>query len=214
MKGNYKPIKELWREEVRKDKDLFDFLRHFFSSDNETQIFINRCVKKLKIRRMLLRLQWYIQIADDIELIKLHRPSLQIIFLMSAAEGVIKTVFNKPKSEQSIKEFFSFISEADKMLIIKKFRRPFSFKYHRLRFSSIIKIFYEIRNRAVHGEDYWGFSFLNDADKESGFWQLTSGYLGKKIKRNETFELKLTYKEFRNIVAKTGLRCIQATLVR
>ena len=88
-----------------------------------------------------------------------------------------------------------------------------------LRFSSIIKILYEVRNKAVHGEDFWSFFFLTKKEKEefikdgyTDYGLMTAGYLGRKSKKRVSLDLTLTYEEFRDIIIRTAIANIKSFL--
>ncbi|MBI1755210.1 hypothetical protein HY250_04315 [Candidatus Azambacteria bacterium] len=206
------------------DKDLNDFLSPFFDSATERKKFIQKCLLKLKTRRMLLRTQWYAEIADGLDVVRSNRPALQIIFLMSLAEGVARLRTgvmddDTVSSRKMIYEFFKFTTAEDKKSLAQKFQRALiSYKHHKLRFSSAISILYDIRNKAVHGDDFYSFSLLNEKQKkefvDGGYTHygiMTTGFLGKrgKRKRRVSLDIVLTYKELRAIIARTALENIR-----
>ncbi|MDB5204919.1 MAG: hypothetical protein JWP09_947 [Candidatus Taylorbacteria bacterium] len=214
----WKPVEDATRQALVEDTELHQFLTPLLADKEERKKFIKKCLRKLKTRRMLLRAQWYLDIADDQELVRQNRPALKIIFLIALAEAVtkMKTGRNAIGSFDAIKRFFAFTSEQDKEKILLGFTRTLlSPKHHSLRFSSILRILYEIRNQAVHGEDYYSFSLPNEADKikRAGYtdWGfITSSSLGKKgKKRRISLDISLTYEELRDIVRRTAIANIQ-----
>lgn len=203
------------------DKDLNNFLNPFFDSKIATKNFIKQCLKKLKTRRMMLRAQWYAEIADGLGRVRNNRPALQIIFLMSLAEGVTRlrtgAVNNDGVgSKKMIHDFFKFTTTEDKKILSQKFQRALvSVKHHKLRFSSAISILYDIRNKAVHGDDFYSFSLLSEQKKKefvdggyTTYGMMTSGFLGKKRKRRVPLHIVLTYKELRAIIVRTAIQNI------
>lgn len=219
MKNSWSKISRAVKRELIEDADLNNFLSPFFDSEIDRKKFIKRCLIKLKTRRMLLRTQWYAEIADGLSKVRSNRPALQIIFLMSLAEGVarLRAGDNSTDSKKIILDFFRFTSAKDKKLLAQKFRRAFvSVKQHKLRFSSAVNILYDIRNKAVHGHDFYSFSLLNEQRKKeyinggyTHYGVITTGLLGKKRKRRVSLDISLTYMELRNIIVRTALENIR-----
>lgn len=215
-----KKLSDLAKQGISEDVALKTVLRPFFQNNANTQNFVNQCLKKIKTRRMLLRLQWFLEIADDIEKIRADRPALRLIFLMALAEGTAnQNLRSNLNSAKAINEFFRHILLEDKIQLLRNFRYSMGNpRTARLRFSSIIKILYDVRNKAVHGEDFWSFSFLRQEQKEqwereqyTDYGLLTTGHLGKKgRKRRVVLELTITYEEFRDIVIRTAIENIKA----
>ncbi len=224
MKNEWKQIDDSVKQELMVNPELNTFLEPVFLKPTERTDFIKNCLKKTKTRRMLLRSQWYTQIADDQEKVRNNRPALKIIFLMALAESVTKLRIgtNKIGSLEAIKEFFSCTTITDKKILMRDFQRALTKpKHHVLRFSSIIRIFYDIRNKAVHGEDYYSFSMLNNKGKtdfqKGGYthWGLmTFGNLGnRKGKRRVTLDTRITYDELRDIIRRTAIENIKVELI-
>lgn len=227
----WRKIDNAVKKELSENKDLNDFLGPFFDSELNRREFIKKCLKKQKARQMLLRTQWYSEIADGLDVIKSNRPVLQIIFLMSLAEGVVRLRINKDgddtvSSRLMIKEFFSCTTTQDKKIVAQKFRRALvKIKHHNLHFSSAVSILYDIRNRAVHGNDFYSFSLLNENQKkefvDGGYTHygiMTAGFLGKtgkikggnkRRKQRVPLHISLTYKELRDIIVRTAIENIK-----
>ena len=198
-------------------------LTPFFAGRKEREDFIQKCLARLKTRRMLLRVQWYVEIADGVGKVKQNRPALNLIFLMAFAESIAKqrTGKNSNDSLAMVKDFFKYISEEDSRLLQYGFRRTLlAPRTQRLRFSSIVRILYDIRNRAVHGEDFWSFNLLQKEEKEkfkqekyTDYGMLTSGSLGKRgKKRRVSLDTSLTYEDLRGIFIRTAITNIQSLL--
>ena len=111
----------------------------------------------------MLRVEWYVNIANKMPIIRDSRPALQIIFLIALAEGLASKRFTKKQaielgSQKLVLNFFKYITDLDKKELEMKFRRALTQeRHHKLYTSSIIRIIYQIRNDAVHGKDFWGF---------------------------------------------------------
>ena len=168
-----------------------------------------------------MRVQWFCQIADGLELVRKNRPALQIVFLVALAEGIAKQrVGKKMGSFLGIKEFFKkYINASDKKHLEHSFRRSITGpRLHKLTFTSQLRILYEVRNRVVHGEEFWVFFFMGKKEKEryikekfTDYAHLTEGWLGKQNrKRRVSLEMTLTYEEFKNIVIRTAIANINA----
>lgn len=217
MTDSIKELDELAKKAILKDRGLGIFLSVKFSDKATKEAFIKKCLKRDRTRHMLLRAQWYIEIADDMRKVRHNRPALSVIFFLSMAEYLIKEgeVNKRMRSEDAIKKFFTFISADDKKILEANFRRTLlNVRHHNLRFSSIVSILYEVRNKAVHGEDYFSFSLLNADDKEkhkdyTNFSMITEGYLGPRYKkRRQSLEISLAYEELRDIMKRTAVSAI------
>jgi len=217
-------IDKLVKRGLVEDEGLNKFLSPFFSSKTERINFIVKCLQKNKSRRMMLRAQWYAEIADSLERVKNNRPALQIIFLMSLAEGVTRLRTNNDgddnvSSKTMIHDFFRYTTASDKKLLARKFTRALTkAKHNNLTFSSVVNILYDIRNKAVHGYDFYSFSLL-DKNQEKEFVEggythygiMTSGFLGKtNRKRRVSLDISLTYEELRCVIVRTALENINA----
>lgn len=229
--NTWREIDKMVKKELLKNRELNNLLTPFFNSESSRKEFIQKCLKKQKTRRMLLRTQWYSEIAEGLDVVKSNRPALQIIFLMSLAEGVARLKTDKDgddtvSSRSMIKEFFSRTTTQDRKLIAQKFKRALvKIEYHNLRFSSAVNILYDIRNRAVHGNDFYSFSLLNENQKkefvDGGYTHygiMTTGFLGKtgktrsgnkRRKQRVRLDISLTYKELKNIVIRTAIENIK-----
>lgn len=196
------------------DKKLHDFLKPVFTDDIGRKDFIKKCLKKSATKRMLLRAQWYTEIADGQEKVKRDRPALRLIFLMALAECIAKqrTGNIDLPSFKAIREFFGYISDGDKNILYKGIKP----QNRNLRFLSILKILYNVRNMAVHGEDYFSFSLMEKEKKEKcddGYSLATFGYFGKKGRKEKVLlSIKLTYGELSGIFRKTAIANIKSML--
>lgn len=218
MNKIWKKVDDATKRGLVVDKKLNNFLRPVFVVQQEREVFIKDCLKRTSTRRMLLRSQWYTEIADDQKKVRLNRPALRIIFLIALAEALAKKRLKKKnmKSFEAIKEFFKYITAQDKALFLKGFRRTLLYsKHHNLRFSSVVKVLYDIRNRAVHGEDYYSFSILDKKRKKEYDIDssLTFAFLGNRNrKRKVSLDIALTYEDLRNIFRRTAIENIKSLL--
>ncbi len=203
-------------KEILSDADLSKFLSRYLTSKEERLDFIRHCLQKVQTRQMLLRLHWYVDLAHDFGSVKLSRPSLQIIFLMSMAEALAryKKRYSKMGSKDAIHEFFKEILSEDESLMKQKFRRSLaSNSSSQLTFKSIVNILYQVRNDAVHGKAFWKFHLSDERDLDQGMSLITEGYLGpQNRKRRESLELTLTYKQLVDVFVRTGLENIKTVL--
>ena len=198
------------------DKELDSFLKPVFPEPEEREKFVKTCFKRVKAREMLLRAQLYTELANNQKKIGRERPAIQLIFLMALAEGVAKR--RTGKSKDPIKDFFEYISSDDTKILLNQFKRTLS--KPRLRFSSVRRILYEVRNRAVHGDEFWEFSLVDEAERAeakmagyTSYGRLTFGYLGKRgRKREQPIVLNLTYEELRDIFRRTAIENIKSIL--
>jgi len=214
-------INEKTKQFLAQDKSLLIFWSKYFISENEASFFIQNCFKRLLTRRMVLRVKWYVDIANEMPKVQDSRPALQVVFLVALAENIARRKHTKKQadalgSQKLVLEFFSYIQDSDKKEFEKKFKRALvSIKHHRLLISSVVKILYQVRNNAVHGEEYWDFSLVDkkrhtEADKP--YWSLiTNGWLGtRKRKRRVTLDIKLTYENLRDIFIRTAIQNIKS----
>ena len=220
------PLEELEKvikREILYDPELRVLLLPFFENDEKaTHQFIFRCLRRMTTRRMLLRTQWFCELADGMGKVKTHRPALQLMFLIFLAEGVVKQhAGDDTQSFTAVREFFRHTLPADKQHITQNLRRSLgSRRLHQLSFLSTLRILYEVRNRVVHGQEFWEFFFLEKEEKEkyiregyNHYGLLTSGHLGPKgRKHRESLDMTLTYEEFRDIVIRTAVENIKMML--
>ncbi|OGB74499.1 hypothetical protein A2V68_02695 [candidate division Kazan bacterium RBG_13_50_9] len=219
------------KQSIMQDAELIQFLAPFFQNKNNTTDFIKMCLQRIRTRHMLLRTHWYAEIADGIEKVRASRPALRIIFLISLAEGVarlrLKRERDSDNAKSMISSFMSLMSDADKNQLKRDFRRALiKMPHHQLQFSGIVNILYDIRNRAVHGDDFYSFSLLDKNRKKEyvsegyhdygilthGEWKI-SRRKGSKTSANKkvkvTLDIKMTYEELRAIFIRTAIANIK-----
>lgn len=201
------------REQIANSDEYIDFYRPFFSSRNETRKFLYKCLQKITTRRMMLRVVWYVDIADQMPKVKQGRPSLQIAFLISMAEQIArrrytKTQANRLGSQKLVLDFYSYVTTSDKTLLESRVRRLLGPRpTSPLRFTSIIRILYDVRNRVFHGLDFWSFSLQKPQGRTN---LITSGWLGKmNRKRRVSLDVSLKYKDLRDLTIRTAIENIK-----
>ena len=228
MPDAHKILNKAIKKGLEIDPGLHKFLNPIFNDVQGRHKFIKKCLRTLKARRMLLRAQWYTEIAEHQSKMKYGRPALRIIFLMSMAESLAKARTNSTLgSLAAIKAFFKFILKQDREFMRRNFRRALlGPKISKLRFSSIIRILYEVRNQAVHGEDFFSFSLMDAEDKKekelghyTHYGTITSGDLvkynkktKKKNRQRVSLDISLTYTELSEIFSRTAIENIKAIL--
>lgn len=217
------------------DSRLHNYFQTYFSSDGERNTFIEKCFKRITTRRMLLRINWYGEIADGQEKVRRNRPALQIIFLLALAEGIMVLRKNLKqntyfKSEKLIKEFFERTSLEDRGFLLRHFRRAYlKVQHHSLRYSSIISILWNIRNKAAHGVNFYSFSMLGKDRKKdyvdgqfSDFGVITVGSFGKRGKTKSgkprkpnhvQLDISMTYQELKDIIIRTAINVIKEKMI-
>jgi hypothetical protein len=167
------------------DNDVDNFLKPVFSEQAEREFFVARCDENESARLALLNAAWYTAIADGQDQVRHSRPPLRIIFLMAVAEYVAKQrVGSDIGSFEAIKEFFTYISDEDKDLILRTMRRSIvSAPQDGLTLQLILEILYNVRNGAVHGEDFFSFALMDEEEKKKygaeSFAIITTGYTGR-----------------------------------
>jgi hypothetical protein len=219
--NQFKKIDELTKAHLTTDSDLNFLLEPLFPEEKIRQDFIKNCLKKIKTRRMLLRMWWYIEIANDMSMVK-NRPALQIVFLVAMTEGVTRLGLddNSMETKLIIKAFFFNINDEDKDFLLKNIKKSnLSIEHEALTFLEIIEILYDIRNSAIHGSDFYSFSLLDQERKKeyavdySDYGIMTSGRLGSRNqKRRVSLDISITYEELRDIFKRTAVNGIQLYL--
>lgn len=222
MGNDIKKLNEHTKKLSTQDKELLVFWSKHFSNEEGTSVFIQNCLRKLSTRRMMLRVKWYVDIADGMSKVRDNRPALQVVFLVALAEAIARRKLTKKQantmggSQKLVLYFFKCITDSDKNLFAKNFKRALiSTKHHELRISSVVRILYQVRNDVVHGEEYWGFSLVDKRRHEEvdkPYWSLiTSGWLVKKYKkRRVTLDIRLTYEDLRDIFIRTAIKNIES----
>lgn len=207
----------LAKKSIESDPRLHQLLLPFFLNDREVGSFVHQCLKKMKTRRMLLRVQWYDELANLIRQARDKRPALPLIFLMAMAESTARALLpasteRKIGSLKAVKNFFSHIEENDKVLLQRSIRRTLRLpNTPQLQFLSIIKILWQVRNNAVHGTNFWDFGLPDTKKTMDQYYSLiTEGQLGsRKHQRRVMLEVKIPYEKLRDIFIRTAIQAIK-----
>lgn len=203
--------------DIMHDDELLLFYTEYFSNKDEASRFLKKCLKKLSTYRMMLRVKWYSDIANGMPKVSDARPALQIVFLMALAESIATRRYTKKQviclgSQKLVLNFFKYITRSDKFELERKVKRLHDAQ--KLRISSIVRILYQVRNDAIHGEEFWNFSLLNkDFQRKEGGPQslVTSGLLGRKSKKQRVIlDVQLTYEDLRDVFIRTAIKNIES----
>jgi len=211
---DWKAVDSVFKNDILNDVGLLEFWRNYFASREEALEFVKTCLKKLSTRRMMLRVKSYVDISDNMPLVKKGRPALQVIFLMALAEGVATLKMTKFESIKlgslgTIRSFFRCLLAEDKIRLEARFKRALTtFRYHKLGINSIVGIFYQARNDAVHGYGYWEFFLEYNSNRDADL--LVMGYVGTRRRRRRVpLVVKMTYEELRDIFVRTAIENIR-----
>lgn len=194
------------------DTGLIQFYLPFFTDENETEAFIKQCeAKEERSKKMINLLAWLVDIADKIGEVKPGRPSLQIVFLLTCAESnsKIKEIYTEEfKSREFTHKFFESIKEEDKQLILENITES-NLLNTDISFEDIIDILYNIRCETIHEGIYFHFCFSNNEEFKTN-----------RVKKGKTpnnkieigIQVGLTYKQFRDVIIRTGINQIKSIL--
>ncbi len=207
------------KRHISQDRRLHSVLAPYYSDAAQRRRFIARCLRKLKTRRMLLRLQWYVELSEYIQSARDGRPALPLVFLMAMAEGVTQSTLTaatkKSQSVEVIQKFFKKIDVADHRALGQRIRRAgFGPNTPMLRFSSIVKILWNVRNDAAHGIDFWTFGLPDQKLTVDRYYSLiTFGRLGKRKRpKKVSLSINMPYSELKSIFIRTALNHIRSEL--
>ncbi|KKR47091.1 MAG: hypothetical protein UT82_C0003G0005 [Parcubacteria group bacterium GW2011_GWB1_40_14] len=206
---------------ARRKDSLLKLLKPFFSSEKTTEIFLDDAFKISGARGMLLRLDWYIELAEIVETLRPDRPSLRLIFLLATAESIMRSrialnegqiIAQQKGSWEVIKGFFQGLSDENKIQLFHGIRRPLGDEKG-VEFGSVekvIRILWQARNDAAHGNDFWTFQ-LPDSSMAVNGSLITEGRMSDK----ETFfslDISITYDNIQRIVIETALAHIRTIM--
>lgn len=203
------PKKVLDRERIH-SPELKDLISFCFSDETEVEKFSAKCLEKKRTRRMLNRLQWFVELSDFQEY-----DSVRILFLIAMAETNIKLLndrFSENSDETSdVRKFFSRFTEQDKSELQKYFFRTDRFLNKKpFEFNRIVDILINVRHRVVHGKNHYDFRFYDRSDNAIN---IILGEIGKKDKkRGIQYELEITYNDFRKLMIKNAIENIKECL--
>lgn len=218
-KSTHQKLDEAAKRSISQDDQLHTLLVPYYPDTTQRNRFISSCLRKLTTRRMLLRLQWYVELSEHIQSARDSRPALPIVFLMAMAEGVTQSSLTaatkKSQSVEVIIKFFKKINEADRQALVQRIRRAgFGPNTPKLRFGSIVKILWNVRNDAAHGIDFWTFGLPNQQLTTDRYYSLiTFGRLGRRKRpKKVSLSINMPYPELKSIFIRTALNHIYAKL--
>lgn len=188
-------------------KELSDFLKSYTAIVGDAKSFIEKCCRRNKTRKSLLRTSWLTDIADQMQNINPRRPALSIVFLVILAETITRLLFaqfsknNGPRKR--FKKFFEAASNEEKAFLLCGIQR-YDGTSRKFRFNTLLDIIYNLRNQVFHEGRYFDFFFHEPQ------WQgtIVTGYAGIKRLRKVSLDMTLSYENFRDVFVKTALRNI------
>ncbi len=202
-KAIFRKAQKALDEERIKEKELKDIIGFCFDSDQESENFVRKCLKKNKTRWMLNRLQWFVELADFQKY-----DSVKTFFLIAIAETNIKLFENRFKDNSNevadVKKFFARFSKQDKDELRRYFFKTDKFLNKKsFKFDKVVDILLNVRHRVVHGKNHYDFRFHDGSDT---LMNIIFGEIGtKNKKRRIRYELEITYKNFREMMIKNAI---------
>lgn len=190
-------------------KELSDFLNRYVAIVGDVESFIEKCYKRNKTRKSLLRTSWLAGIADQMEKIEPGCPALRVVFLVILAETITKLLFRKSSRNvgprKRFKTFFEAASDEEKALLLCGIQK-YDGTSRKFRFNTLLDIIYNLRNEVFHEGRYFNF-FFHEAQRQG---TIVPGYTGTKASRLRKVSLYMTlsYENFRDVFVKTALRNI------
>lgn len=144
-----------------------DFYQPFFPSLEEVTDFVSSCEQLAppnNVAKILMhQTQRLISLADDIQVIRREKESLQVLFLIMCAENIAKlhdAFTGEGQSRAYVRRFFNnFLSQADQDTLGRGFIDGNDHLMRSLGLGRVIDMLYGIRCDVVHEGNYWGFTF-------------------------------------------------------
>ena len=144
-----------------------NFFKPFFPTPAATEAWVERCEllapPNNHAKIMMHQAQRLISIADDLQKIRPHAESLQLMFYMVCAEHLAKLhdKFNDDgQSRKYVHRFFTnFVSDDDRNTLAAAFTNHTDHLMRSLPFDRAVDMLYRIRCDVVHEGKYWGFAF-------------------------------------------------------
>ncbi len=143
------------------------FYNPHFTSPDEAKKFVESCEKHSDnvVKILMHQTQRLISLSDDIQKIRPHDETLQLLFLIMCVENISKLqdgYTGDKKSSQYVRKFFNdFLSDDDKDLLRngfihnnKELPPPFE-----MTFEEVVNMLYKIRCDVVHEGNYTDFVF-------------------------------------------------------
>ncbi|MFF0828903.1 hypothetical protein ACFYU8_18235 [Brevibacillus sp. NPDC003359] len=197
-----------------------DFFRTYFQTEADLKRFIQDkwdYTDDLSPRRMLNNVYRLVTLSDDMDKIRPDRRDLSVFFLVTCIESLYQYLTNHPKiqkQEMVIQFFDKHLSAEDRKIVEDSIH--FSLfddetGYHtQISIEQFALLLTSIRNNVAHEGNYWSFSF-----NEEGYDGNTISVLDSKLQKDEgkktiTYEVSLTYSQFRDICIRTFISFINA----
>ncbi len=209
---------KLLQEQIRSEQ--FEILCRFFKpykSDCENLIgtAISHADGDATAFRMLNGIERMISLADHVEKIERSTDQIRIFFLISLCEGLFNLFSDDeiPPSERVFKFFEDFVSE-DADLFKYKFQRSLSDpegigkKGVHLTPREVASVLYFLRSQFTH--EGIGYTFHFSHDGVASNLNLIEVYKRRSGERKrEIYSVKMTYKEFNDVIVRMSLRCVE-----
>ncbi|MBU3072526.1 hypothetical protein [Clostridium estertheticum] len=177
-------------------------LEHFIAEKLEYQ-------EDMTPRRMINTVQRLLTLSDEMENIKPGKRDLSIFFILTCVESLFtlqKQEVRIQKQEMIIRFFNEYIDYTDKQFLIDKVKiskigeeQPY---FNSITIEQIALLMCVIRNKVAHEGIYWSFSFYDESQDFS-----ILNIINSKLRKDQgyqliTYEVDLTYNDFRKICMK------------
>ena len=177
-----------------------EFYQEFFETEEETKDFVeelealNRDSSSHRAKIMMHQAQRLVSLADEIVQIRPEKDSLQLMFLLIAAENLAKTYEGsnvEGKSRKYTRDFFiNFLNQEQHNQLVTGFARTDS---RHCSLEGVINKLYDVRCSVVHEGRYWDFHFACEYPLINAELNILSN---------------LTYKQFRELVVLAAINAI------
>lgn len=205
---------------------LVAFYMSFFPDEKETKTFIDRMYtvdpENRIPRQMILQVERFVTLAEDIEKIRPARDGLRIVFIKACMESLV--YLGKDDKTAFFSKLASCFSEEGKNYILSHFRLTgFEQTCHDttywdsydLTMDDFLRVIKAVRDRTIHDGVYWETQFF--AKDDDSIWVTTlntcdkilSGYQYSKKERIEyTFETTLQFSRFKHYFVEACINYI------
>ncbi|MEK4328136.1 hypothetical protein MKX70_20115 [Paenibacillus sp. FSL R7-0312] len=192
------------------------FFENFFQTEEELELFITaklNCSNVLP-RRMINTVQRLVTLSDEIEIIRPGRRDLSIFFIITCIEALFTFLPTKiQKQEMVIQMYEKHLNETDRKTIEQSINVSLvddtMFYKPEISISEFALLLSSIRNNVAHEGNYWSFHF-----NEEGYEGRTLNIVKSKLIKDEgykniSYEVSLTYNQFRDITVRTLILFIE-----
>lgn len=142
-----------------------DFYNPHFTTPDDTKNFVESCENHPDniVKILMHQAQRLVSLSDDIQKIRPHDETLQLLFLIMCVENISKLqngYTGEGESKKYVKKFFNdFLSNADKDFLGNGFIHNSDESFAPLTFEEVVEMLYKIRCDVVHEGNYTGFVF-------------------------------------------------------